>query len=65
MPLLETSIECDVCHERTQWFYCNEALLGRADVLCRFCFEAWYQCGLVDEDRIRRESLHQRYAEMS
>lgn len=65
MPLQEQPIECDVCHERTQWFYCNEIMLGRADVLCRCCFGAWYECGVCDEAVIRRESLSQRYAEMS
>lgn len=65
MPLLEAPIECDVCHEHTQWGYSNEVFLGRPDMICWFCFMAWFEGGLVNEGQIRRDSLRQRYAEMS
>jgi hypothetical protein len=32
-------------------------LAGHRGVWCRWCFEAWYDCGLTCSDDIREQSL--------
>lgn len=65
MTRLEHPVACGVCHEPTTEIYANATLLGRDDVLCWFCVLAWYERGLTHEDAIRRESLCQRYTEVT
>lgn len=65
MIRLEQTVFCDVCHQRTVEVYANETRLGRDDMFCRYCFQAWYEAGLVNESEIRRASLRARYAEVN
>jgi len=63
MTRCEIAVVCDVCHEPTHQIYFNPVLLGRDDVFCRFCYLAWHESRLTNEEQIRRRSLQQRYEE--
>lgn len=54
---------CSICQHATEWNHCNPTLMGRADMVCWFCFLAWYECGLVTDEAIRQESIRSRQDE--
>ena len=48
---------CDVCQHSTDKSYVNPIFTGRPDAFCFYCYVAWYEEGLVDEEGIRRRSI--------
>ena len=50
---------CDVCHQPSEKFWHNQALLGADDLLCFACFLLWYEEAIVSREEIKRRRAAQ------